>query len=50
MRVMQRHAHLDASVLEWEHVLDVLTGAELHVPLRPHLDQELEVAERQRAE
>ena len=50
VRMVQGDADLDAAVLEREHVLHFRPCAELDVPVRPDLEQQLDVRKRQRPE
>ena len=50
VRMVQRHADLDAAILERIDVLDVGARAELAVAVGPDVDEQLEVPQRQRAE
>ena len=50
VRMMKRDAHFDAAILERHHVLHVRDSSELDVAVAPHLDNQLEMLERQAAE
>ena len=48
--MMQRHTHLDAAVLEREHVVHVVACAERFVAIGPDVDDERDAIERETAE
>src|SRR4029078_4911139 len=50
MRMVERCAHFDATVLERHHVLDVGMLAQLRRAVGPHLDERLEMREVECAE
>src|SRR3954469_20196937 len=50
VRMVQRDTHLDATVFEREHVRDLRLAAEFLVAIRPDVDQQLDMPERQRSQ
>src|SRR5688500_5194243 len=47
VRVVKGHPDLDTTVLERKHVLDLVLCAELDVTVRPDVDEQFEVRQRQ---